>query len=397
MGMLKSIAKRFSLSRNFAPREALLVIFGTRDKRRSVTLGESWGRLTADQTARSLLFRLRYRRLARRLRDRCGPDMRRCYRLVAIARDLVEADWYAERHKLPRPAESLEHFLTEGLSQRLAPARPYASSGRLTLQPWAMAFLQSLDFPIGALCRVATEPPLTVPPLSDLCIRNTMGRRVAVVTAIFGRDASAVPPLAGFADTADHYLITDHVGPVAGPWRRVEANFFHHDPRRRAAYYKCHLPTFFGDYDWIVWTDGILGLREPDGVDLALSGSVDFVVAQDAAGNSLRDEFLACVIERREPSFTLARHLATIGGSPDFQTAESYDTGFLALRPGAAEVQALSSAWWQLVANGVANDALSLPLALARTPRLRWRALASPAAPDSPLRFQGRAGGKYCR
>ncbi|MEI4472805.1 hypothetical protein [Frigidibacter sp. MR17.24] len=387
MGIWRSIVRRTALARGFPPRHALRIVTGPRELRREIEHGVIWARTPPRDIAIGPLFRLAHLRDARLLKPRCGPSLARRMRVVALACDLLDADWYAGMHGLRGRSAALRHFLTVGLEAGLAPGRGYAvrhADGRTDpgLTDWAIELFRALGLPIGPLVAPLAAPAggadPVADPIADLSIAGTVAGPVAVVAASFGAAARMAPLPAGWDGAAAFFLITDRPDEVPAPWQPVTASFYHVDPRRRLAYYKTHLPIFFPGFDWVVWTaEGLLPAGGPQAL-LDGAGGHELVLRRHPARRSLREEAVTCVFERSEPPRVMRAYLASFASHPAFTAGGLFDTDVLALRPASAAVRRMCSLWWRTIANGAASDRLSLPIVLAAEPALEPRVL--PAA-----------------
>ncbi|MCV6577118.1 MAG: DUF616 domain-containing protein, partial [Cohaesibacter sp.] len=141
------------------------------------------------------------------------------------------------------------------LVKAYAPCPEMAAKDGLSLTHWAVEILIRNGIKVGPSGQdlQAIDQPGLLDPLS---LGNPSGKKIAVVTAIFGGYDKLMPVHKAWTEHADFFLFSDQVFETGLVWQQVYANFFHTDPTRRARFVKLHLPTYFAEYDTVLWVDG---------------------------------------------------------------------------------------------------------------------------------------------
>ena len=288
----------------------------------------------------------------------------------------LDTDWYAEQHGLDNPKAALMHFVRYGRNLGLSPNPKLVGADGVTLSHWGAEFLLRSGLKIGEKGSAKLEPgdqradnPLT--------IRNTGGKKLAVVSAIFGGYDRLLPIDPSWLGDADFYLLSDRFFSNNNHWKQIHGNYHNADPTRRARFCKLHLPTYFSEYDWVMWVDGnILICSNPvevlNGLDLA---NIDFATFDHPDRNSLINEAATCARMGKEDAKVLAGHLRNIQNHDGFLGSTLYETMVLVLRPSSPSVRAASAAWWRFMMSGSRRDQLSLPLVLQGASDIRVGAL----------------------
>ncbi|MGO1296215.1 MAG: glycosyltransferase [Vibrio sp.] len=85
--------------------------------------------------------------------------------------------------------------------------------------------------------------------------REKKGRKVAVVTALYGGYDNLTLPL-NICDDFDYFCFTDTKQDTFGVWNICSVPYYNSEPTRIARYVKTHLNELFPSYDYIIWVDG---------------------------------------------------------------------------------------------------------------------------------------------
>ncbi|MEM9043262.1 MAG: glycosyltransferase domain-containing protein [Pseudomonadota bacterium] len=286
--------------------------------------------------------------------------------------DVLQEDWYADVHGLDCPTDALEHYQRYGACRALAPNPDLADPSGVVLAHWAVEFLVRAGVPIGALGAEELAPD-DRKALNPYEIENPNGKKIAVVTAIFGRFDRLMPIDPAWQENADFFAFSDSSIEMPTEWKLVHGVYYNEDPRRRARFAKLHLPTFFSGYDWVVWIDGnILLCEDPKTILEHLNpDSFDFITFKHPDRSSIVAEAAACITFNKEDGLVLASHLKQHQDHPAFRDENLYETMVLFLRPSSSHVQDMCAKWWRSIMRGSKRDQLSLPLAIADTQGLR--------------------------
>lgn len=354
MGLKRSIARRWILSRDFHPRDRLNVFFGSKEYRT-----ELWDRKMGT----------RKKSLHARAQAVNG-------KVEAGARPTdghVDPDWYAEKHGLEHPMAACAHFSEKGLALGLAPAPSFANSqGRLP--QWGQEYFARLGVPVGQRSSrelLPSDPEV----LRPFFLTNKERKPLAVVSANFGDFDRLLPLDCEWSDHADFFMISDRKFENPGTWKLVHANYFHVDPRRRARFVKTHLPSYFSAYERVMWLDGnVLLCRNP--VKILRDYDVwesDFATFRHWQRSSLVSEAAACVGLGKDDPRIVGDHLAMIAVHPAFATRNLFWTMVMVMNPNSDAARRMSAHWWAYIMRGSKRDQLSLPLAIHDAAGLNWR------------------------
>lgn len=294
----------------------------------------------------------------------------------------LEPDWYASVHGLDDSKDANAHFADVGLTACYAPHSSLAANDGITLTHWGAELLVRSGIMIGksGVRLLAPDDPTGLNPFS---IRNKTQKRIAVVTGIFGDFDRLLPIDPAWTHDADFFLFSDYVFDELGVWQPVHCNYDHYDPRRRARFVKVSLPTYFSDYDWVIWVDGnVLVCADPVVVvDTLDAQQVDFASFKHPDRTTVVAEAEACLRFGKDDIGSLGNHLKRNFPKGGVDEPLLFETMVCAMRPGNREVQQMCASWWEKIMNGSKRDQLSLPLAVFETPQLRYGFL-----PDSIIK-----------
>ncbi|MEO0426576.1 MAG: glycosyltransferase domain-containing protein [Pseudomonadota bacterium] len=284
----------------------------------------------------------------------------------------VDLDWYSAAHELAGPVDAVRHYSKHGMSKALAPCAAMAGADGIRLAPWAAEYFVRIGVPLGAPGEKKLSPD-DQSALRAFSIRNTARKRIAVVTANFGGFDRLLPVEGSWSHEADFFVFSDRRFEEQWLWQLVQPNYHNADPRRSARFVKLHLPTYFADYEWVIWVDGsVLFCASPAEVLAAIDAeNLDFATFRHPDRQGVVSEAAACIRFKKEEPMVLVEHLSRLQHHKAFRAPALYETMVMALRPGAPAVRELSTNWWRMMMQGSKRDQLSLPLAIAETPGLR--------------------------
>lgn len=283
------------------------------------------------------------------------------------------ADWYANKHGLAGAPEAIEHYQNFGISRCFSPDPSLVGSDGVSMDQWGVEYLFRLGAKIGELGK--DYPENHEFDINDpFDIKNIEGKRLAVVTAIFGPFDRLRPIDSSWLVDADFYVFSDSWFENRKYWKSVNCNFDHPDPRRRARFVKTHLATYFSSYDWVIWVDGnVLICVNPRLVIEHLENeNVNFAAFKHPERTNLVSEAAACVRFKKEDPEIVARHLRDSSVRTGFADELLFETMVCAAKPKDAEVRSMYARWWSGISRGSKRDQLSLPLAVLEHPDLAY-------------------------
>lgn len=312
----------------------------------------------------------------RKLRIKLMPKaQRRAIRariaLIEAYHEFLDAEWYSSTHGLAKSSDPAEHFADVGVARAYAPCPELAGDDGKTLTTLGLELLVRAGVMVGAEGLKPLQGNDNA--INAFQISNAENKKIAVVTAIFGDYDKLMPVNPDWRSETDFYLFTDRLFEPHGFWKHVHANYDHEDPRRRARFVKTHLPTYFSDYDWVIWIDGNILICEDPSLTLEKLSltDCDFATFKHPIRDSLVTEIAACIQLKKENPLAAAKHLAQIHDHPEFHTAMLFETMVMMLRPSAKPVREMCAVWWKMMMRGSKRDQLSLPLAVSETKGLR--------------------------
>lgn len=364
MGLVMSIWRRFELARGEPVPVAMKVFFGSREMRRALEVEKFGKNLKVPKgSAADVDMDVDPAEVAK-AEERAAR--------IAFFSSYVDSEWYADAHGLDDPALAAEHFFDIGRGRSLAPCPELADEDGISLTHWGLEYLVRAGLKIGSLGSSKLDPD-DDRALSPFRIANASGKKIAVVTAIFGEFDRLLPVRPEWTDRADFFVFTDQFYESHSAWTHVHANYFNTDPRRRARFVKLHLPTYFSDYEWVFWVDGnILICEDPSTVlDHLSADDFDFATFRHPDRQGVISEAAACARFGKEEPRMVAGHLRETHQHPAFRSRALFETMVLVLRPTSSAVRDLCARWWRTMMRGSKRDQLSLSLAVAETSNLR--------------------------
>ena len=299
--------------------------------------------------------------------DRKLPEARR------IVEQHLNREWYTKRNGLNSVKAAFEDYFDRGRDQCLAPAPEFADD-RGHLEPWGLEYFARLGLPLGQKPKDGMKPD-DADALRAFSIRNPSRKPLAVVSANFGGYDRLLPLHPAWAEKTDFYLFTDRKFHDPGLWQMVHANYYHIDPRRRARFIKTHLPTYFSEYENVLWVDGnILVCRDPTHV-IEAYGMLDcaFATFKHWYRSTLTGEAAACVQLGKEVPDVVGAHLRAVAGHAAFECVDIFATMVMYLKPNDECTREMCARWWRYILRGSKRDQLSLPLAVHDATGLTWR------------------------
>ncbi len=292
--------------------------------------------------------------------------------LLSLARRHLDKNWYADLHKVSDPINLEKHFIEYGLPRGYAPSPEFSNSeGMLTT--WGSEYFARLGVPVGQ-APADVLPPDDCEATRPFSVVNEKRKPLAVVSTSFGDENRLLPVIGEWAQTTDFLLLTDRKFDSPGCWQYLHANYFHVNSRRRAAFFKTHLPTYFEEYERVLWVDGdVLICRDPHRtlLEYGVWGHDFATFPHRPQGNPMAEAATYVRLGKEDPR-RMGVHLGEFRGHPAFEKLNTVDTAVMMINPRSEAARKLSATWWTHIMRGSKRDELSLPLAIHDTPDISW-------------------------
>ncbi|WP_170337011.1 glycosyltransferase domain-containing protein [Ruegeria arenilitoris] len=351
MGLSKSIRRRLQIIEGDSISTSFKIFFADRKTRRAYEYNK-FGRYLNESTTSS--------------------DGRWRTETDAINANL-DPIWYAQTHNLSQTQSCFDHYCDEGRKFAFAPNSALAGEDGKSLSAWGLEYLVRCGIKIGCRGERALSPDDSQA-LDPFKITNSSGKKIAVVTAIFGDYDNLMPFDPAWKSAAEFFVFSEKKIESLSGWQQVHSPYHHIDPRRRARFIKLCLPVFFDNFEWVLWVDGnVLLCRDPQAIIAGIGDTTfDFAAFKHSSRNSVISEAAACAQLGKENAIELAEHLARIDFSSKKPADNLYETMAMVLRPSSLPVQKMFATWWGLLSKGSKRDQLSLPLAMAEVPEIKF-------------------------
>lgn len=350
MGLTSSIRRRHKLVQGESFMSALKIVFSNRKTRRAYEYSKFGRRLTSDE-----------------LSTDGGASSE-----AGLIESVLDCAWYAKMHNLTQPQQCIQHYRDEGRKKAFSPNEALSSEGGKFLSNWGAEYLLRYGIRLGC-AGGGTLSPDDLKALNPFEIRSS-NRKIAVVTGIFGDYDTLLPIDQSWLEVADFFLFSDRKFEFPSGWQQVHSPYYNVDARRTARFIKLSLPVFFHDYEWVVWLDGnVLLCKNPQNLISEVSDEFfDLAAFKHSTRNSIIAEAAACARLGKENPKEISEHLARIGFAKRSPGDGLYETMAMVVRPSSAAVQRVFALWWGLLSKGSKRDQLSLPLAIAEVPEIRF-------------------------
>ncbi|MGD9921741.1 MAG: rhamnan synthesis F family protein, partial [Pseudorhodoplanes sp.] len=210
--------------------------------------------------------------------------------------------------------------------------------------------------------------------------------RIAVATAIMGSFDTMLIPDTLEADV-DYFCFTDSAIDGYGGFQMREPPYRHDDRRRMARYVKTHLPSLLPGYDFIVWIDGNIWLRQPVS---------KIVAATEASGHALgaiahplrasfESEYLTVRNDLLDDVDLMDRQVARYRAVPGLGEERLIETNVMVFDTRDPRIKVFAEAWWNEIDTFSVRDQLSVTYAL-HAAQLHWHPIvkAGWSARDAP-------------
>ena len=297
-----------------------------------------------------------------------------------------DAPWYADIHGLGDPDRAWTHYLASGRARNHAPFADLAGPDGKHLSQLGTEFLLRAGIGIGGGETAPLDP--SDPDAADpLAIGNPEGKKVAVVTALFGTNEVLLPVDPGWAENADFYVFSDRKFLDRGLWQQLQPTYFNLEPRRRTAFFKTHLPGFFSSYERVLWLDETFLLCvDPARIVLDLPADApDLALFRQAEGAGLVAEAAKAARLGRDDTASLLAQLRETSAHRAFRRPGLFSTEVLLMRPDSEALRRMCTHWWRYIMRGSACDQISLPLAIDDTDGLNWGVFPETRLDNSPF------------
>ncbi len=196
--------------------------------------------------------------------------------------------------------------------------------------------------------------------------------RIAVATAIMGSFDTMLIPDVLEADV-DYFCFTDSAIDGDGVFQIREPPYRHEDRRRMARYVKTHLPGLLPSYDFLVWIDGNIWLRQP--VTNLVAATEASRHALGAIAHPLRasfeNEYLTVRNDLLDDVSLMDRQVARYRAVPGLNKERLIETNVMVFDARDPRIKVFAEAWWNEIDKFSVRDQLSVTYAL-HTAKLDW-------------------------
>jgi hypothetical protein len=182
---------------------------------------------------------------------------------------------------------------------------------------------------------------------------------IAIYTAIFGNYDDLLGPLVKVPG-CDFYCFTDNGNLKASGYKVIKVKRNFDDPTRDARMYKCLPHKFLPDYEYSVWIDGSMIIKDPRVAELV----TDSLKRYDLAGfkhterDCIYDELEACVLQKKDDEQLMRKQVAKYKKEGYPKNNGLVETGVL-IRKKTGNVIKHNEAWWEEIENNSKRDQLS--------------------------------------
>ena len=241
---------------------------------------------------------------------------------------------YLERH--PEVAASginpLLHFVRKGRHNDCSSAAP-------AIKP-----------PVGEEKQPATATPAsTTPP------------RVVIYTALVG-NYEKLTPVTFRPPGCDFVAFSDRAIEVEG-WKILPINYIHSDAARSARFVKLHPHLYFPEYDFSLWVDANIRVRDNIADFIAAVSQDTYIGAFDHPyRNCAYDEVVTCIKRQKDAPAILQEQSARYAREGFPTGAGLWETGVLARRHNDPQCIRFMHEWWRELELGSRRDQVSLPV-----------------------------------
>lgn len=190
-------------------------------------------------------------------------------------------------------------------------------------------------------------------------------RRIVFYTAIFGKYDNLLLP-EKINDDVDYICYTDQPRKDYGVWQLRNSPYHHTDPTRIARYIKMHPHELFPEYDWAIWLDANIRLRESvhKYIDILKIDGSNFGLIPHPHRSCFYQEAKACKHLRKDSADVIDLQVAFYreNGLQEYQGL--FETGFMVIRLTDSSIADLFRSWWQQIQKFSRRDQLGLSWSL---------------------------------
>ena len=186
--------------------------------------------------------------------------------------------------------------------------------------------------------------------------------RIAVYTTVLcGRD-SLREPGCGRVPGVDFICFGDTPpNTQRTAWQFRPAAKISGDPRMVARFYKLNPQLLLPDYDWWLWIDGSMRVRQNPAEMVASVKRADIITFRHRSRACAYDEGRRCINDKRAPFEDVMRQLEDYRKRGLPEQFGLYETGVL-LRRNCRDTVVLNAEWWAEVQKHTVRDQISLPM-----------------------------------
>jgi hypothetical protein len=183
--------------------------------------------------------------------------------------------------------------------------------------------------------------------------------KIAVYTAIFGNYDDLMGPLMTVPG-CDFYCFTDNKDLKAGGFKMVYKNRQFEDPTRDARMYKILPHKFLPGYDYTVWLDGSLIIKDPRIAELVSKALKDKEMAlfKHRERNCIYKELEVCIEQKRDDPEVMRAQIEKYRKEGYPENNGLGETGVL-IRKKSNKVIKHNEAWWNEIESHSKRDQLS--------------------------------------
>ena len=186
--------------------------------------------------------------------------------------------------------------------------------------------------------------------------------KIAIYTAIFGeKDTLRHPVDYNFNADVDYFLITDNENIKSDIYTVVLKEVIYQDIAKNARYYKILGLEKFKNYDFTIWHDANIQLKQD-----AIWNLIELVESKQLAAfkhpkrNNFYDEAIACIKDKKEDPLTLFHQCLIYFFKNHSPYSGLYETGIL-VRNLKSNNKKFFKEWWNQVNRFSRRDQISFP------------------------------------
>lgn len=201
-------------------------------------------------------------------------------------------------------------------------------------------------------------------------VRNRAGRRgrVAVVISIMGPfDALLLPE--HLEDDADYFCVSDTVEDGYGVFRVIKPPYVDADPRRTARYVKTNMVRLFRGYQFAVWVDANVLVRDPISkfIDATIRAGTCIGAIPHPIRGSYSEEADVAVEMKLDDRQIIERQLDAYKDVPGLGNEVLIETNFMVFDRRKDATHRFARLWWNQINTYSRRDQLSINYCLIKS------------------------------